>query len=266
MRFFTGFILILAISLSAAAQQPAAVATPFGPQAAAPVAQITPPPAGPPAFFPDSPTRVFALRYVDGRSIEKLLQPIGVPISREPSLNAIAVKAPLSTLTVIEEMIKKFDVPANASKKVEITAYLVLASPQPEPDAVPNVLKPVIDQLRSVMTYKSYRVVDTILVTGKEGDNTYVDGVLPKLNDTDSVVPVYSFSALPRVSGEGAEQLVHLENLSLNISVPMPGQGGSRGLRIGTAIDVKKGQHAVVGKATVGERAVVLVLSAKILD
>jgi hypothetical protein len=84
----------------------------------------------------------------------------------------------------------------------------------------------------------------------------------PKLNDSDTFLPEYSFSVMPRiVTGEGAEQSIHFENLRLTINVM-----NGRGLSISTAVDVKKGQQIVVGKATVQDRAVILVLSAKILD
>src|SRR5262249_42314739 len=156
-------------------------------------------------------------------------------------------------------------IPANAPKSIEITAHLLVASPQAESDTIPAVLKPVIDQLRAVMAYKSYRVLDTVLASGKEGDQIHQDGVLPKLNDADPNLPTFAFAVIPRITGEGADQSVHLENLGLNLTVAIAGSGGPRTLNIGTAVDVKKGQQVVVGKATVQDRAVILVLSAKVL-
>src|SRR5215472_8474370 len=146
MRGYIGLIVILVLPLSMAAQtpQPAMIQTPFGtipnPHAEqqpgptpGPAGQQLTSPATPPvpgfplgfqAYAPDSPTKVFAIRYVDSRSIQNLLSTFGVPISREPGLNAIAVKAPEKTLDAIEEVIKRFDVPANRPKRVEVTAYL----------------------------------------------------------------------------------------------------------------------------------------------
>src|ERR1051326_4203848 len=97
MRILSAFILIAVISLTTFAQTPSAPAPPQQPGI----------PAGPPAYYPDSPTRVFAIRYVDARAIERLLQTFSVPVSRESSLNALTVKAPEKTLTAIEEIIKQ---------------------------------------------------------------------------------------------------------------------------------------------------------------
>src|SRR5438552_12778288 len=211
MRVLTALIIIFTISLTAFPQTPAPIATPFGPQPAPAAGQQQPAiPPGPPAYYADSPTKVFAIRYVDARAIERLILTFGVPYSRESSLNAITVKAPEKTLTAIEEIIKRFDVPANVPKKVGITAYLLLATPQAEPDSTPANLKPAIDQLRSVMAYKSYHVLDTILATGQEGTNSQQSGIVPKLNDSEpGGSPEYTFSGITRVTGEGAERTNH---------------------------------------------------------
>jgi hypothetical protein len=262
MRYLTALVLILGLSLTAAAQtNKRPIATPFTP----PPSQAPQQPPNSPALPmvpPDAPTKVFSIHYVDTRAIETLIRTYGVQISREPGLSAIAVKAPATTLTAIEEMIKRFDIPANVPKRVEITGYLLLGSPQPEPDSIPPVLKSVIDQLRNVMAYKSYRVVDTILASAKEGDNFNESAIIPKISETDSGTPEYSFSGNPRVTGEGADQAIHFENLRFDLR----NVSGGRPVSIYTSVDVKKGQQVVVGKATVQDRAVILVLTAKVVD
>jgi hypothetical protein len=206
---------------------------------------------------------VFALRYIDSRAIANLLGPFDVVYSVDPGLKALSVKAPDKTLLAIEEMIKRFDVPVNTPKQVEITAYLLLASPQLEQDSPPAVLKPVIDQLRSVMAYKSYRVLDTIMATGKEGDRISQSGMTPKLTDSDTTGSQYSFQATPHIVGEGADHSVRFENLQFTLT--NQGHAGNVGT-IQTGVDIKKGQQVVIGKTTVQDRAIILVLSAKILD
>jgi len=245
------------------------------------IAQVAPPPQGPPpntqiprpgpagmpmAFDPDWPTRVFIIRYVDIRSISNLLSAFGVPVSIENTLKAVSVRAPQATLTSIEDLIKRFDVPANASKNVEISGHLVLGSLQADADSVPASLKPVIDQLKNVMAYKSYRVVDTIVARGKEGDYIRSNGMIARLADSDPAgPPIYEdFVVRPRVVGEGADQVIHLQELNLVVKVFSNGSYSS--LSISTSLDVKRGQQVVVGKATVQDRALILVLSAKVVD
>jgi hypothetical protein len=262
MRTLIAFVLILGTCIMAMAQQPSEnVMTPFGQQRGTGQGNRGGDTAGngtalqPPCA--DCPTKVFSLRYVDSRAIANLLKPFEVNYSVEPGLKTVTVKAPEKTLNAIEEVIKRFDVPANTPKQVEVTAYLLLGSSEPGPDTMPAGLKPVVDQLRAVMAYKSYRVLDTIMAIGKEGDYLSEVSLTPQISETDPPHQ-YTFSATPRViTGEGAERSIHFDTLQLSFT-----NGGS----IRTSVDIKKGQQVVIGKTTVKDRAIILVLSAKIID
>ena len=261
MRAFLALILIVIVSSVTFAQtRPTAPATTAPPSTAQPQNQpsVKPPPD------PTWPTRVYSIRYVDYRYIWNLLSPIGVQVAGEPNLNAISVRGPAATLTAVDDIIKRFDVPGNAPKNVDLTVYVVLGSSEGE-DNVPTALRGVIEQLRGVMTYKTYRVVDTIIARGTEGSNVQTSGAIAKLAETDKNQATYDFRLTGRVAGEGADETIHLENLRFTLAVvTMDGQPQS--LNIGTSLDVKKGQQVVVGKATMRDRAVILVLSGKVVD
>jgi len=220
---------------------------------------------GPMMSDPNWPTRVFTLRYVDIGNLQTLLSTFGVPMYSDRTLKAISVRAPQATLTAIEELIKRFDVPASAPKTIDLTAYLVLGS-QGDTDSIPPAIKPVIDQLKSVMSFKSYRVVDTLLGRGSEGDVMSSSGMIAKLSESDPPgQPIYvNFQLRPRVQGDGTDQVIRLENLRLNVKVWV--NGSYNDLTISTALDVKKGQQMVVGKAAFQDRALILILSARVVD
>jgi len=261
MRAFLALLLIVIVSSVTFAQtRPTAPATTAPPSTAQPQNQpsVKPPPD------PTWPTRVYSIRYVDYRYIWNLLSPIGVQVAGEPNLNAISVRGPSAMLTAVDDIIKRFDVPGNAPKNIDLTVYVVLGSSEGE-DNVPTALRGVIEQLRGVMTYKTYRVVDTIIARGTEGSNIQTSGAIAKLAETDKNQATYDFRLTGRVAGEGADETIHLENLRFTLAVvTMDGQPQS--LNIGTSLDVKKGQQVVVGKATMRDRAVILVLSGKVVD
>jgi hypothetical protein len=213
---------------------------------------------------PNWPTRVYAIRFVDYRYIVNLLAPIGVQVSGEPNLNAISVRGPDKTLDAVDDIIKRFDIAANTPKNVELVVHVLMGSPDPETDPVPATIRPVVEQLRKLMAYKSYRVLDTIMSRGTEGSTIESSGAIPKLADTDRVEPTYNFRVRPRVVGEGTEQTIHLDSLGFSIRVFL--SNSDTNLNIGTALDVKKGQQVVVGKATVRDRALILVLSAEVVN
>lgn len=262
MRASLALILIVIVSSVTFAQTrpPAAPATTPPPSTAQPQNQpsVKPPPD------PTWPTRVYSIRYVDYRYIWNLLSPIGVQVAGEPNLNAISVRGPSSTLAAVDDIVKRFDIPGNAPKNIDLTVYVVLGSSEGD-EAVPAAVRGVIDQLRNVMTYKTYRVVDTIIARGTEGSSIQTSGAIAKLAETDKNQATYDFRLTGRVAGEGADETIHLENLRFTLSViTMDGQ--PQALNIGTSLDVKKGQQVVVGKATMRDRAVILVLSGKVVD
>jgi hypothetical protein len=189
---------------------------------------------------------------------------MGVQFAGEPNLNAISVRGPEKTLAYVDELIKRFDVPGNAPKNVDLTVYVVVGSADGE-ENVPAALRGVIEQLRSVMTYKAYRVLDTIIARGAEGSDMRTSGSITKLADTDRTQATYEFQVRARVAGGGADEIIHLENLRFNTQV-VTADGQPQSLNIATTLDVKKGQQVVVGKATVRDRAVILVLSGKVVD
>ena len=262
MRAFLALILIVMVSSVTVAQsRPAAPATTAQPSSGQTQGQ---PSMGIPP--PDSNwlTRVYSIRYVDYRYLLNLLNPIGVQVAGEPNLNAISVRGPEKTLVAVDDIIKRFDVPGNAPKNVDLTVYVVLGSSDGE-DNVPAALRGVIDQLRGVMTYKTYRVLDTIIARGTEGSDIRTSGSITKLAETDRAQATYDFQLNARVAGEGADEIIHVGDLRFATTV-VTSDGQPQALNIRTSLDVKKGQQVVVGKATVRDRAVILVLSGKVVN
>ena len=259
MRAVIALILFIAISSITIAQtRPPAPATTPPQNTEQAQAQLKPP------ADPTWPTRVYSIRYVDYRYIWNLLSPIGVQVAGEPNLNAISVRGPEKTLVAVDDIIKRFDVPGNAPKNVDLTVYVVLGSSEGE-ENMPAALRSVVDQLRNVMTYKTYRVLDTIIARGTEGSNIQTSGVMSKLAETDRLQAEYDFRVTARVAGEGADETIHLDNLRFTTKV-FTSDNLAQTLNIGTSLDVKKGQQVVVGKATMRDRAVILVLSGKVVD
>ena len=213
---------------------------------------------------PELPTRVFPIKYADINALYNLLVTFELNVRPDANLNAIAVHGPATALTAAEEVIKRFDVPANAPKDVELTVYMLLGAPSGEPDSTPAAIRPVVEQLRNVMAYKSYRLIDTLIGRGREGDNIRLEGVVSDLTEL-KMPSVFNFSTRPRVVGDAADPVVRFENLMFTINV-RPNGGNATNLTINTSLDVKKGQQVVVGKATLPDRAIILIVSAKTIE
>ena len=142
---------------------------------------------------------------------------------------------------------------------MDFTVYILLASPQSDSDSVPAAIRAVVDQLRPVMSYKSYRVLDTIVGRGTEGDNFQSSGIVSKLSAETNFTPNYSFQARPQLTG--SDQGIKLENLEFSFNATQ-----IQRLNIATTLEMKSGQQVVVGKATLQDQALILVVMAKVVD
>jgi hypothetical protein len=273
MRALSGLILSLMLAQFTVAQTRQNVATPFS-QAPAPPGAAYDRRTDPRLFDPSWVPRVFQLKYVDAFWIEQLLYPYGALVERQPNLNSVAVRAPSAVIENIAQLIKQMDVPANGAKSVELTCYLILASPAGTAENVPAALKPVLDQLRNVLAYRSYSVIDTIIGRSTATHDISLEGGTAKVSDSAPWIANYKLIARPSVTGEGADQVVRLDPVRFTAQLETvnpevdPRYPASRTVttpvNVATSLDIKKGQQIVVGKSSVRDHALILVISAKV--
>ena len=182
--------------------------------------------------------------------------------------NNVVVSGSTEAVAAAEQLIKNLETSAPRERDIDVTGYIILASTQAgEGGSAPAELEPVLKQFRSVLNYKSFRVLDTILVRAKE----------------DSPASSGGFLALPNVPAPGAsvnfridrstitDDMVHLKLLSLHVDVPATtntGQITNRSISLGTDADIKTGQKVAIGKASVDSagNALILVVSATVVN
>ncbi len=182
----------------------------------------------------------------------------------------IVLSGPAEVVNGAEQLIKSLDVSAPRQRNVEVTGYIILASQHAgEQTAVSAELEPVLKHFRSVLSYKTFRVLDTLILQGHAGhEPSDTSGVLALPNITG--VPTYSFHFN---SADVMEGSVRLFGLSLFVRLPTAeknekGETKAVTINIGTDVDVKSGQKVAIGKAsfnTAGD-AIILVISANVVD
>jgi len=140
---------------------------------------------------------------------------------------------------------------------------VLVASDQDEAlKPISAAVKPVVDQLKGIFTYKQFYLLDTWLSTTIDGrDITLrgsVRGLEPPNNGTPRDTP-YNFNANLNIGMEAAMPSVRLSRLNFYLTL-------GNGISITTDVDVPQGKQVVVGRATAGDRAYILVVSAKVLN
>ncbi len=255
-------------------------------KAATSPAKGSPAPAKPTAQRPVQ--RVFEIKHVDSRNLAKSLQVFPAQIVPEPTLNTLSVSASPDIMTAIDATIARLDRPAPKPPSIEIIAQIIEGS-QAEGTATPfpSDLEPVVRQLQQILSYKSYRLLDTLtLRTIKGGEKSlsprmYVSGVgpvaSPELPAPMKFTMAFNEASMPT---GGRDRTVRLDGLSFTASVPLrfeppvTSKSASIGpgyqyqdVTIHSDVDIPEGQKVVVGKAGVSGsgNALILVLTAKIL-
>jgi hypothetical protein len=220
-------------------------------------------------------SRVVQLKYVHPDNTQAVLDILAAGKVRwrtDTSLKIIAMNGPNELVEAMEAAIKKLDVPPPAIRNIELTFNILVAGSQAGADTVPPDLTGVVQQLGKVFGLKSFRLLETAVLRGREGRPMESGGILAIPVKVESS-PRY-FLRFQRVSTSPAEKglLIRIDGLEFNVSIPVLKVGGqgldymNPGMK--TDIDVREGQKIVVGKSSLDTtgQSVFLVVSAKVLD
>jgi hypothetical protein len=201
------------------------------------------------------------LKYADARNVANVLAVFGYGIKADRDMRVVAVSAPAEAMSAIEDAVKRLDVPTAAPKDIDLVVYLVVASEQSSADGgLPPELQPVAGELKKIFSYKSFRLLDSILLRTQPGNRATASGTIAPIGDAKTMM--YNFEVQPSgVSEDSNGRLIRLDNLNLSMS------GGDRNGGIRTEITVREGQRVVVGKSNIGAGgSLILVVTAKVAE
>ncbi|GMV99977.1 MAG: hypothetical protein AMXMBFR84_11160 [Candidatus Hydrogenedentota bacterium] len=234
-------------------------------------------------------TRVFQLSHAEAQEIAQMVSLLNVRAVEAASSNSIVVIGPARLMPAVEAMIDSLDVvrkdpdSENTDRNVELTMYLLQGTMEGEPQTLPDALGEVVYQLTETFPYKSYKLIDTLWIRGREDSETSTSGVLPV--DVEGAKRNYNLMVNQlRIAGSGENSRIQLDDFVFGteyISPPTPLPEGSparppmrvpagsmseTGIRAN--VDLKVGQSVVVGKSNLsgGEDAMFVVVTGKIVE
>ncbi len=215
-------------------------------------------------------TRVIEIRHADVRAVSETLGPFGAGVVPNRELRVITVNGPTAVVAAIEEAVKKLDAPPPQLPNIELTGYLVVASLQSSGGGpIPADLQPAVNQLKGVLQYQGFRVVDTLLTRTAQSGSVELRG-LTSSGGVEGQRPAYEFK-VGRAS-EGQNRVVRLTGMSLNLKIPQVVKGSAHiqfhEANIRADVDIREGQKVVVGKTSfdVPDTALILILTAKVVN
>jgi hypothetical protein len=200
-------------------------------------------------------TRIFEIKYAQPYVLRQALSMFRATFNPDPNSRILAVRAPKEIMPAIEDALKRLDIPT-PRRDAELTAYILMASDQPDTATLPSNLQPVIGELRKILMYKGYQLLDTLLTRGGEGRDISLAGALPPLISPGGNT-TYQVAGRLGVDSDGKVPVLRISNLRFSLSAP--------GVQVGinTDVEIPQGQQIVVGKTTFVDRAVILVMSAR---
>ena len=217
--------------------------------------------------------KVFDIKYRDPRSLIEALRPLGsgfkgATISFSDEFKTLTVRDFPENIVTIEEALKRLDNPRKGQPDIELRMHVLIAT---NAGAAENQyqaeIADVVKQLQSTLSYKSYSTIATIVQRVKDG-SYHVSGrgsaeIAGRMVDREQPVTAqytYGMQSVSLVSDSSGVFTVQLRESSFELNAGS--YVGSATIR--TGLSVRDGEKVVVGTVTLGNKGLILVLSAKI--
>jgi hypothetical protein len=152
-----------------------------------------------------------------------------------------------------------------------MTAYLLIGGETAgtEPSAMPKELDGVVAQLKNAFTFKSYRLLDILALRTRVGQRASTSSVgRPIQMGQNTAVPITQFKI--NSAGIGSDETtVRIDGLNLSSRIPVPTgheQYSYNDVGLQADVDIKQGQKVVIGRVSVAESALFVVLTAQVVN
>jgi hypothetical protein len=223
--------------------------------------------------------RIFEVRHRDPQSVARALSPLGsgfrgATVSPNSEFRTISVRDFPENIAVIEEALRRLDTPETPRPGVEFQVYLLVASNDAAPGELPAGLNDVAARLRSTLGYKSLSLMGTQVLRSKErSPEAYNKGVAEmRIGDgapaAGSNLAFYNYTVRQvSLDGEPGRAAVRAEEFSFDIRVPLtrpPGTLHYESVGFKNPVQLREGERVVAGTTSVGDKSVVVVLSAAV--
>jgi hypothetical protein len=223
-------------------------------------------------------SKLFEIKYRNPKEIADAVRGLSISpgvVQYNEKLQVVTVIDFPENISAIEAAIKRLDIPESAPASFDIRLHVLATSGVDEKGGVPSDLEPVVAQLRKTLKYQRYAYITTFTGRVQNGETFSATGVAPSIAKTSSrsaekspatfqmQVPeedryTYKFGKIRLATdGEGRETL-QISQFGFTVSI-----AGKGDIIINTSLNLREGENVVVGTTSVGENALVVVVSAK---
>jgi len=189
-------------------------------------------------------------------------------------LKTITVRDFPENLATIEQAIKRLDVPATARTDAEMRIWIVIGSKSPVAGAqsLPEDLEPVVKELRSTLRYSNYalmaatvsRVARGIMVEGSGVAEPTSLGMTAKQDQP--VMYTYRLRE-PNIVTANDHSALSADSFNFGMRIPIDiGKGSIQYQNVGfdTPVTIRDKEKVVIGTTTMGDKALIVIVTADI--
>jgi hypothetical protein len=221
-------------------------------------------------------TRMFEVRHRDPNQVFRVLRTLGSgfkgsSISLNSELKTITARDFPENLSVMEDALKRLDAPEALRPSIELRVHVLVASnAAPAANDYPAELNDVVKQLQTTLKYKSYAVMASSTHRTKEGaaevNNRGVAEARLLGVTTPQSNPIFYGYGIRSIALEGPGESVKIGNFTFEIRFPINVGAEMRWEPLGfnTPVNLSQGERVVVGTTTLEDRALMVVISAKV--
>ena len=215
-------------------------------------------------------SRVFEVKYRDPQSLLNAIYTLGsgfkgAAMSANAEFRTLTVRDFPENISTIEEALKRLDVPTAPRPNIEMHMHVLLASNAGSTASeVPADLKDVLTQLRSTLNYRNYELAASIVQRLTETPRGLSGSGIAELPGTNPGTPnqsmpyeyyINNVSLVQNATGGPSVQIAEFQFVTIE----------KERAKIQTALNLRDGEKVVVGTATIRNRALVIVLTAKLI-
>lgn len=224
-------------------------------------------------------SKVFEVHNRDAREIGSSVKLLGSgfkgsALSVNEDLHTITVRDFPENIAAIEGAIARLDHAVADAPDIEMTISVLIGSKTPLAGAeiIPDELAPVVKQLRTTLRYAHYGLMTVAVQRTKPGNGVAGSGVAePTLlgmavREGQPLLYTYRLRRITTTSAEPSS--IDIENFEFSMRVPI-NVGGATGTQyqsVGfeTPVSIRQHEKVVIGTTTMGDKALIVVVTATI--
>ena len=223
-------------------------------------------------------SRVFEIHNRDPHSVQNALTLLGsgfqgAGMSVNEELRTLTVRDFPENIAAIDEAIKRLDQPVAADPQIELHLYVLIGSNEASAQhPVPAELTDVVKQLQSTLRYSSYGLMTsgvhrTRPGRGVEGSGVAETRLLGMTAQPDGKPILYSYKLRGiTVHPSGDREAIDIDSFDFQMRVPIGigAQAQYQSVGFETPVTVRAGEKIVVGTTSMGDKALIVVVTATV--